>query len=158
MSTRLLPGSGDPIYEVTATAPETFTLPAGFPSGRSVTVRRADFTAYAVTVIAPTGQTLDGITNGTCPIPPGTQVVFILRDPGTWQAYGKPGTAGPTGDLLAETVTYNGDGTVATSTIGGVTTTYTYDGTGNVLTEARNGRTKTYSYDGSGNVTGGTVA
>lgn len=50
------------------------------------------------------------------------------------------------------TVTYNGDGTVATQTIGGVATTYTYNGDGTVATETRAGVTRTYSYT-SGNLT-----
>ena len=60
--------------------------------------------------------------------------------------------------LVADSVTYNPDGTVATSTEGGVTTTYTYNSDGTVATEARLGKTKTYTYDGSGNLTGSTVA
>ena len=50
----------------------------------------------------------------------------------------------------AETLTYNGDGTVATQTIAGVATTYTYNPDGTVATEARGGVTRTYTYNGDG--------
>lgn len=51
-------------------------------------------------------------------------------------------------------ITYNGDGSVATVTENGVTTTYTYNLDGTVATDVRDGVTRTYSYDGSGNLTG----
>lgn len=56
--------------------------------------------------------------------------------------------------LLAdpETITYNGDGTVATVTVQGVTTTYTYNADGTIATEVRAGVTRTYTYTG-GNLT-----
>lgn len=58
----------------------------------------------------------------------------------------------------AVAITYNGDGTVATVTENGVTTTYTYNGNGTVATDVRAGVTRTYTYDGSGNLTGITVS
>ena len=58
----------------------------------------------------------------------------------------------------AVTITYNGDGTVASVTENGVTTTYTYNGDGTVATDTRAGVTRTYTYDGSGNLTGITVS
>lgn len=51
-------------------------------------------------------------------------------------------------------LTLNADGSVATETIGGQTTTYTYNGDGSLHTATRNGVTITYAYDGSGNLTG----
>lgn len=51
-------------------------------------------------------------------------------------------------------VTYNGDGTVATTTENGVLTTFTYNADGTVNTQTRAGVTKTFTYDASGNVTG----
>ena len=62
------------------------------------------------------------------------------------------GTYGP---ILTDpsTITYNGDGTVATQTVQGVATFYTYNGDGTVATETRAGVTRTYTYDGSGNLT-----
>ena len=50
--------------------------------------------------------------------------------------------------------TYNGDGTVATETVGGLTTTYTYNADGSVHTATRNGATLTYSYNADGTVSG----
>lgn len=58
----------------------------------------------------------------------------------------------------AISITYNGDGTIATVTENGVTTTYTYNGDGTVATDVRAGKTRTYTYDGSGNLTGITVS
>lgn len=46
--------------------------------------------------------------------------------------------------------TYNTDGTVATETVAGVTTTYTYNTDGTVATSARAGVTRTYAYNGDG--------
>lgn len=59
------------------------------------------------------------------------------------------GAANPT---LA--VTYNGDGSVASTVEDGVTTTFTYNGDGTVHTQTRAGVTKTFTYDANGNVTG----
>jgi len=52
------------------------------------------------------------------------------------------------------TVTYNPDGSVASTTENGVLTTFTYNTDGTVDTQTRNGVTKTYTYDANGNVTG----
>jgi YD repeat-containing protein len=52
------------------------------------------------------------------------------------------------------TVTYNADGTVATTTEDGVLTTFTYTADGTVDTQTRAGITKTFTYDANGNVTG----
>lgn len=51
-------------------------------------------------------------------------------------------------------ITYNPDGSVATVTENGVTTTYTYNSDGTVHTDVRAGVTRTYTYDASGNLTG----
>ncbi|NVC23412.1 hypothetical protein E7Z53_08145 [Kocuria salina] len=51
-------------------------------------------------------------------------------------------------------VTYNSDGTVASTTENGVTTTFTYNSDGTVATQTRAGVTRTFSYDDNGNVTG----
>lgn len=150
---------GNPVRTINADAAnETYQLPAITP-GRTVTVRREDsgVGGYSLVVSVPSGHTLDGTLNGSLPLPGDAQIVFLARDPGVWESYGKTGGGGSTADLLPETVTYNGDGTVASSTVGGITTTYGYQG-GNVLTETRLGKTKTYTYDGGGNVTGAVVA
>ena len=61
----------------------------------------------------------------------------------------------------AETVTYNPDGTVATVTKAGVTTSYTYNGDGTVATDTRTvggvTTTRNYGYT-SGNLTSITKA
>lgn len=54
----------------------------------------------------------------------------------------------------ALTVTYNADGTVATTTQDGVLTTFTYNADGTVKTQTRGGVTRTFTYDANGNVTG----
>jgi len=60
--------------------------------------------------------------------------------------------------LLPDGFTYNADGTIATSTEGGIATTYTWNADGSIATETRLGKTKTYTYDASGRLTGSTVA
>lgn len=52
------------------------------------------------------------------------------------------------------TVTYNTDGSVASTVENGVTTTFTYNADGTVNTQTRAGVTKTFTYDTNGNVTG----
>lgn len=52
------------------------------------------------------------------------------------------------------TVTYNTDGSVASTVDNGVTTTFTYNTDGSVNTQTRAGVTRTFTYDASGNVTG----
>lgn len=52
------------------------------------------------------------------------------------------------------TVTYNTDGSVASTVENGVTTTFTYNPDGTVNTQTRAGITRTFTYDGNGNVTG----
>lgn len=50
-------------------------------------------------------------------------------------------------------VSYNPDGTVASTTENGVTTTFTYNADGTVATQTRAGVTRTFTYS-NGNVTG----
>ena len=59
--------------------------------------------------------------------------------------------------LVADGITYNGNGTVASSTEGGVLTTYTWNADGTCATETRLGLVKTWSYDGNGNPISSTV-
>jgi YD repeat-containing protein len=56
----------------------------------------------------------------------------------------------------ASSYTYNGDGTVATETVAGVTTTYTYNADGTVATAVRAGVTRTFTWNGDGTL--GSVA
>jgi YD repeat-containing protein len=51
-------------------------------------------------------------------------------------------------------VTYNSDGSVASTTENGVLTTFTYNPDGTVNTQTRAGVTKTFTYNAAGNVTG----
>jgi len=51
-------------------------------------------------------------------------------------------------------VTYNTDGSVASTTENGVLTTFTYNTDGTVKTQTRAGTTKTFTYNANGNVTG----
>lgn len=59
--------------------------------------------------------------------------------------------------LLADGISYNSDGTIATSTEGGITTSYTWNADGTVATETRMGKVKTWTYDASGRPTSSTV-
>lgn len=54
----------------------------------------------------------------------------------------------------ALSVTYNPDGSVATTTENGVLTTFTYNTDGTVNTQTSAGVTRTFTYDANGNVTG----
>lgn len=51
-------------------------------------------------------------------------------------------------------VTYNPDGSVASVTENGITTTYGYNPDGTIASDLRNGVLRTYAYDGAGNLTG----
>jgi YD repeat-containing protein len=53
---------------------------------------------------------------------------------------------------VASSYTFNGDGTVSTETVAGVTTTYTYNADGTVATSARSGVTRTYTYNPDGTI------
>lgn len=86
MTLRLLPGFGDPIYEVTA--PENITLPSGFAPGRQITYRRTDAGSGTVSVQATGGDVLNGSANGSTSIPAGGTAVFRSVDPGQWRATG----------------------------------------------------------------------
>lgn len=79
----------------------------------------------------------------------------LADEPGVdpeWVAVGlssiPPGTYPYADPVVA--LTYNGDGTVATSTENGITTTFTYNGDLTVATTTRLGVTRTYSYNGDG--------
>lgn len=76
----------------------------------------------------------------------------LITTPGTQTATALSATFVPGNPTLV--VTYNGDGSVATTTEDGVLTTFTYNPDGTVNTQTRAGVTKTFSYDASGNVTG----
>lgn len=76
----------------------------------------------------------------------------LLADPTTVD--GKALTASFVQRVEPASYTYNGDGTVATETVGGLTTTYTYNADGSVHTATRNGVTLTYSYNADGTVSG----
>lgn len=73
---------------------------------------------------------------------------------GNWQPYDPPGgTSLPTTYVAANpllTVTYNGDGTVASTTENGIVTTFTWNTDGTVATQTRAGITRTFSYGAFG--------
>jgi YD repeat-containing protein len=79
----------------------------------------------------------------------------LLDPPGLTKAVGDA-TYAPV-NLVADGITYNPDGSVASSTEGGITTTYTWNPDGSVHTETRLGKVKTWTYDGSGNPISSTV-
>jgi hypothetical protein len=89
-----------------------------------------------------------------------TYASLVDVDPGTLTSIAEPPSAAWSLALDAVVsppsvvITYNGDGSVATVTENGVTTTYTYNGDGSVATDIRAGVTRAYTYDGSGNLTG----
>lgn len=56
-------------------------------------------------------------------------------------------------NALGATYTYNGDGTLATKTIGGVVYTYSYNGDGTLATKADGTSTWTYNYNAGGELT-----
>lgn len=75
-------------------------------------------------------------------------------DVGPQGAVGPVGPAGPAGrdgDPFEEvTITYNLDGTIASTTRAGVYTEFTYDLLGNIVEDERGGVTRDYTYDQSG--------
>lgn len=56
------------------------------------------------------------------------------------------------GRMDAATYTYNPDGTIATETVGGLTTTYAWNGDGTLASMTRGGVTRTFTYT-NGNLT-----
>lgn len=66
--------------------------------------------------------------------------------------YGHIATFGLANPTLA--ITYNPDGSAASTTENGVLTTFTYNTDGTVETQTRAGVTKPFTYDANGNVTG----
>lgn len=105
MSINLVPGQGDPVYVIDATAnSETFPLPAGYSSGRRITFQRSDsgLSGNAVTLTVPLGQYLDDIQDGTLTIPGDTAGYVLATDPGKWQSYDlKPFTANQAAGVAA---------------------------------------------------------
>jgi YD repeat-containing protein len=76
----------------------------------------------------------------------------LIADPGSATRGELNATFVPGNPTLV--VTYNGDGSVASTTENGVLTTFTYNTDGTVATQTRAGVTKTFTYDANGNVTG----
>lgn len=63
-----------------------------------------------------------------------------------------PGTYGEADPEVS--ITYNADGSVATSTENGIVTTFTYNADGTVATTTRLAVTRTYSYNADGTLSG----
>lgn len=106
---------------------------------------------------------LDGIE--TDPYVPQPVVKRVFTSNGELVEVGNDGSATPL--LVAKVaqsstaVTYNADGSVATTTTDGVATTYTYNADGTVATAVTpvgsQTRTETFAYDSAGTFTGSTV-
>lgn len=98
-------------------------------------------------------------TSDPIPGPPGPNTVptdaaiaAALNDPTSQARAAGNATYVPGNPTLV--VTYNPDGSVASTTENGVLTTFTYNTNGTVNTQTRAGVTKTFTYDANGNVTG----
>ena len=81
-----------------------------------------------------------------------TSVKDLITTPGTQTATALSATYA-SAFPATQAITYNPDGSVATVTENGVTTSYTYNSDGTVATDTRNGVTRTYTYT-NGNLTG----
>lgn len=81
-----------------------------------------------------------------------TSIATKIQDPKSLTATALNAAYVPGNPTLV--VTYDPDGSVATTTENGVLTTFTYNTDGTVKTQTRDGVTKTFTYDASGNVTG----
>lgn len=116
-------------------------------------------TTTAASTYVPKWRASTAYATGDHVLNPSGQIVSAVADFTSGGSYSAANwtVVPPVQELLADAVTYNANGTVATSTLGGVVTTYTYNTDLTVNTEARLGKTKTYAYDGSGNVTGSVV-
>lgn len=89
MSIRLQPGPGDPVYLINVTAgSESFPLPRGFAPGRTVTYKRLDNTTNTATITVPSGESLDGVTDGTAVVGGNASKVFTVADPTIWESFG----------------------------------------------------------------------
>ncbi|AZS11723.1 minor tail protein [Arthrobacter phage Maja] len=96
---------------------------------------RADAEAAAALVGAPAGAAIAAAINGNPEVQGELSATYASAFPDS------------------QAITYNADGSVATVTENGVTTTYTYNSDGTVATDTRAGVTRTYTYT-NGNLTG----
>lgn len=148
--TLVLTDAGKAIEVSSATA-KSVTVPpnatVAFPLGTVLEVAQA--AAGAVSLVAGAGVTFEGGT--TTPAQGGS---LLLRKLGTdnWRVieWAPRGTYVPSDPVVA--ITYNADGTAATSTENGVVTSFTYNADGTVATTTRLGVTRTYTY-ADGNLT-----
>lgn len=120
-------------------------LPGG-PIGLPVSVPASPVTSVAGLTGAVDGAALAGV------LPLDAATAANINTPASATATALNATLVPANPTL--TVTYNPDGSVATTTEDGVLTSFTYNGDGTVNTQTRAGTTKTYTYDANGNVTG----
>lgn len=118
-------GAGsESVDEVNATAnDEIVLLPANFSPGRKFTVRRVDSgtSGHSVTVTVATGQTLDGVVNGSRAVAGNVEGWLSPTDPGIWESYGFTSGSGGGGGT---TVSADGSGNL---TIGGTVYPLTTD-------------------------------
>jgi YD repeat-containing protein len=130
-------------------------LPVGAASG---TVRAVQNTGTDPIRVAPTGtDTIDGGTAAVL-VQPGEVGRFQSNGSGAWvhvvDLTSDALLKNTYGQLLpaASSYTYNADGTVATETVAGITTTYTYNTDGSVNTMTRSGVTRTFTYNTDGTI------
>jgi YD repeat-containing protein len=144
--TTLDAGSSDSVM-VTNTGSVAVTVSRGsqsFPlqAGQSVTVYPEGTAVTAVTASG-TGQVTTSTT--AKPLP-------NAADPATLAA--NSAFTGTYAGLLpaSSSYTYNADGSIATETVAGITTTYTYNTDGSIATMVRSGVTRTFSYNTDGTI------
>lgn len=83
-----VPGGGTGRLVDATGANETVYLPRGFAVGRPFTVRRVDNSAFTVTVVPPSGESLDGVVDATTNVGGNNERGFLLRDPLLWESFG----------------------------------------------------------------------
>jgi len=106
--------------------------------------------AFERFMVQPNLYVLINTTDGVHPVTAGS---LVWRDAAlSYLNLMKPDALVPGNPTLS--VTYNDDGSVASTSENGVLTTFTYNTDGTVNTQTRAGVTKTFSYDANGNVTG----
>lgn len=130
-------------------APISQALPS-VVSGTSVYV-------FNSTALGGNSLTLSG-SGGPFTLVPNHGAVYFYTG-STWEVHESrwPITALRTEFAMANptlSVTYNSDGTVASTTENGIVTSFTYNSDGSVHTETRNGVLRTFAYNADGTVSG----
>jgi lysophospholipase L1-like esterase len=92
-----VPGGDSVVLVNAASANETVYLPRGFAVGRRFTVRRVESSGFTVTIVPPSGESLDGVTDATATVSGNSEKTFMLRDPQLWISFGGGGGGSVTG-------------------------------------------------------------